>query len=285
MNIKTVENRINAGVYDVPEDFEYDVNLTFKNSEAYNTPKQNQHILNLSKHCAKFFKKMYSSRIKTFEASGGKKLFGDDTKRPLETSVDAATSAPPSKRVRIEPASSEINPPKIVETQSTTLKLVAKATSTTPGRRTLPRIVIRTDGPLPLHVAIAKIKEGFSIRRHHKDLQLWEEACSRFFRELKRHPWISTSKRFVFDAPVTMLHPEIKQAYAMLIKKPMDLTTAEAKLLQGGIYSGPQEFVDDVALVFSNAVLFNKGGHEQGDPTSMYDIFIPFLFRISAFLQ
>lgn len=48
----------------------------------------------------------------------------------------------------------------------------------------------------------------------------------------------------------------------------MDLTTAECKLLQGGIYEGPQEFVDDIARVFANAVAFNKSGHEQGDPTS-----------------
>ena len=48
----------------------------------------------------------------------------------------------------------------------------------------------------------------------------------------------------------------------------MDLTTAEAKLLSGGMYLSAQEFVNDVALVFANAIIFNYDGHEEGDPTS-----------------
>ena len=36
MDLKTVENKIFLGTYQLPEDFEYDVNLIFKNCEAYN---------------------------------------------------------------------------------------------------------------------------------------------------------------------------------------------------------------------------------------------------------
>jgi hypothetical protein len=279
MDLKTVEGKISMGAYEYPEDFEYDVNLIFKNCEVYNIPKQNHHIVNLAKHCARVFRKMYSSRIKVFEGSGGTKLFGEDKKdkkRPAEiNSVD--TNAPPVKKLKVESTSSKRKSPvpqvqnnQQSATRVKTVKTSGKTPGKTQAKRSVPKIIIRTDGgPVPRHVAIAKIKQGFTRRRHNKELKPWEEACSRFFRQLKGHPWVSKWERFVFDAPVPMLHPEIKEAYKVIIKKPMDLTTAEGRLLQGGIYNEPQEFIDDVALVFANAVIFNQSGHEQGDPVSM----------------
>jgi len=281
MDVSTVVNNIEAGLYVYAEgknsiimslvlvnhfmtianfvhlqDFECEVNLIFKNCEAYNIPKGNRHMVRLAKYCAKTFRKQYSARIKAFDASGGNSFVVEEkkgTKRLLNVagpSTAPPTAAPPAKKIRKSP----VNVPAVAKPKAP--------------KKALPRIIIRTDGPFPLHVAIAKIKQDFPTRRPHKDLDYWEGACSRFFRELKKHPWISSSKRFVFDAPVPMLHPEIKEAYAAKIRNPMDLTTAECKLLQGGIYQGPQEFVDDIARVFANAVTFNQSGHEEGDPTS-----------------
>lgn len=48
----------------------------------------------------------------------------------------------------------------------------------------------------------------------------------------------------------------------------MDLTTVECTLLAGNLYTSPEDFVNDVALVFSNAILFNKDGRDIGDPLS-----------------
>jgi len=64
-----------------------------------------------------------------------------------------------------------------------------------------------------------------------------------------------------------MIFPEIREAYNAKIKHPMDLTTAEAKLLSG-IYQHAEEFVSDIALIFSNALTFNKDGYEVGEPMS-----------------
>ena len=46
----------------------------------------------------------------------------------------------------------------------------------------------------------------------------------------------------------------------------MDLTTVECSLLAGNLYSSPEDFVNDVALVFANAIRFNKEGRDLGDP-------------------
>jgi hypothetical protein len=48
----------------------------------------------------------------------------------------------------------------------------------------------------------------------------------------------------------------------------MDLTTVECTLLAGNRYTSPEDFVNDVALVFSNAIKFNKDGRDVGDPLS-----------------
>ena len=61
---------------------------------------------------------------------------------------------------------------------------------------------------------------------------------------------------------------ELREAYSAKIKKPMDLTTVECALLAGNKYASPEDFVNDLALVFSNAIVFNKDGRDVGDPLS-----------------
>lgn len=61
---------------------------------------------------------------------------------------------------------------------------------------------------------------------------------------------------------------QLRDAYVAKIKKPMDLTTVECTLLAGNQYTCPEEFVNDVALVFANAIRFNKDGRDVGDPLS-----------------
>ena len=48
----------------------------------------------------------------------------------------------------------------------------------------------------------------------------------------------------------------------------MDLTTVECTLLAGNRYAAPEDFVNDLALVFVNAIRFNKEGRDIGDPLS-----------------
>mmetsp|Transcript_20553 Transcript_20553/g.48385 ORF Transcript_20553/g.48385 Transcript_20553/m.48385 type:complete len:643 (-) Transcript_20553:673-2601(-) len=127
----------------------------------------------------------------------------------------------------------------------------------------------KANQPVPLHIAIAQVKERFPLRRDVKKLQDWEAACARFFKELKRHPWISAARpKFIFHVPVPVLFPELREAYGIKIQKPMDLTTAECTLLAGNRYTTPEDFVNDVALVFANAICFNKDGRDVGDPLS-----------------
>ena len=132
-----------------------------------------------------------------------------------------------------------------------------------------PKITLTNpSAPLPMHVAIASIKESYPGRRGAKDLEGWEAECVKVLRQLMKHPWVSAERpKYIFHVPVQFIFPEIRETYAAKIKKPMDLTTAEAKLLQG-VYQDAEEFIADLALVFSNAITFNKDGASVGEPMS-----------------
>jgi len=133
---------------------------------------------------------------------------------------------------------------------------------------------------VPLHVAIAEVKSRYPLRRPLKLLEEWEVTCAKFFKDLMKHSWISVARpKFIYHVPVPIIFPELTQAYQSKVKKPMDLTTAESKLFQGGLYYGPQDFIDDVALVFANAITFNKAGRDEGDHLSVayYDASIHLL--------
>jgi hypothetical protein len=273
MDLSQIDRKIDADRYRTLEDFEYDVMLVFKNCEAYNVPKKNSHIVALAKHCLKAFKRIFQNAVFGWENG------------PIKREVDSESlgSGPLSKKIKLDQGVKSGTGPKrslshVQEANNPAITSVALQRSTSNMKSTnkdvavrenVPRIIIKLDGPIPLHVAIAQIKDSFSCRRLHKDLDSWEGACSRFYRELMRHPWLSAVRpKFIFSCPVPILYPELKEAYAAKIFKPMDLTTIECKLLQGGLYRSPQEITDDVALVFSNAVTFNKAGYEAGESLS-----------------
>jgi len=309
MDLETVDRKIASGFYATPEDFEYDVTLIFRNCEKYNIPKKNDHIVALAKHCSKVFRRMFSKRFQALQegriaesegakmssaaastassssAASEKKNGGASGGKRISPAYSAAagdgSGKPPAKKAKLESSATTKTPGKAGQSSTTPTPGSEGAKEKTKGRKSpkpssgkratsaAASRIRKSDEPVPLHVAIAQIKEAFPVRRQYKMLESWEGACSRFFRELMRHQWISAAKpKFIFHVPVPVLFPAITEAYFKKIKNPMDLTTAECKLLEGGKYTAPKDFVDDVALVFANAITFNRAGHDEGEPLS-----------------
>ena len=331
MDLQTIEAKVKADQYCTPEDFEFDIQLIFKNCEAYNAPRKTDQLVAMGKYGAKEFRKLFWKRMKAFEnpnevatagqcgtasssAATGKtkssKSLPSNEKRQASSSP---ASQPASKRTKTtagesggkqgssrnltgskSKSSSKSKPTPVLSSS-----LSSSSSSPSPqvsggyggGKRTKspnttaslstggsrksksPTTVVKSQKspaqPVPLHVAIAEVKQRFPLRRHHKFLDPWEAACAKFFKELMKHPWISAARpKFIFHVPVPVIFPHLADSYLKAIHKPMDLTTAEAKLLMGGEYMGPQDFIDDVALVFSNAITFNRSGRDEGDPAS-----------------
>eukprot|EP00571_Detonula_confervacea_P006186 CAMPEP_0172316206 /NCGR_PEP_ID=MMETSP1058-20130122/27507_1 /TAXON_ID=83371 /ORGANISM="Detonula confervacea, Strain CCMP 353" /LENGTH=1200 /DNA_ID=CAMNT_0013030463 /DNA_START=35 /DNA_END=3637 /DNA_ORIENTATION=+ len=276
MDLETVDSKIESGSYVTPEDFEYDISLIFKNCLDYNGPKKNIHMVTLGKHTAKIFRKLFAEKLRG--GSVAKRL-------SLPTAANRVAPATLGGKVggKKRPASPvpEERPSKRVSIKGP-LRTASKAVSTSssgksapkskPGKKIAksPTKITPTDPsvPIPMHVAIASIKESYPGRRQNKDLEGWEADCLKFLRQLMKHPWVSAERpKYIFHVPVFSVFPEIRDIYAQKVETPMDLTTAEAKLLSG-VYPDAEVFISDIALVFSNAITFNKEGHDVGEPMS-----------------
>jgi len=285
MDLQTVERKIKNVQYGTPEDFEYDMILMFQNCIKYNGARKVEHLVGLGRFGLKSFRRIFSARMKAFDdpSSGSKQtpplgMSSTGTSSIRKNPPIDISEQGPSKKMKIDTSgvSRGKAAPRISLSAATLSEAHKAATAAAQSEeRKANKLTIssspkvKSNQPVPLHIAIAQVKERFPLRRDIKSLQSWEAACARFFKELKRHPWISAARpKFIFHVPVPVLFPELKEAYGAKIKKPMDLTTAECTLLAGNRYTSPEDFVNDVALVFANAISFNKDGRDVGDPLS-----------------
>lgn len=278
MDLQTVERKVRQNsIYEMPEDFEYDMNLIWKNSEVYNLRRNDLHSVNMAKYASRQFRRIFYARMQSFE----------DPTVAAPPPPQRDTSSPPTKKIKIDTSGTskgKMGPgPKISITAS---QVMAASRAKSPVQKKAgapPRP--KANQPVPLHIAIARVKEAFPLRRTVKTLQSWEADCARYFKELMRHPWI-TGQKFIFHVPVPTLFPELRDIYAAKIKQPMDLTTVECQMLAGNRYAGPEDFIQDVALVFENAIKFNKDSKDLGDPLSCayYDASVH-LLRYSRWLS
>ncbi|KAL7542395.1 hypothetical protein ACHAXR_011744 [Thalassiosira sp. AJA248-18] len=287
MDLETVDRKIESGSYATPEDFEFDLTLIFKNCERYNGPKKNMHMITLGKHTAKIFRSAWRRKLFAEKMRGGS---GSVAKRPsLPTLANRASGATIGGKMGVGKAGGKKRPASPVPEERPTKRVSIKGPSRTASKsvsssssgKSAPKSSKKTFSkpppkitpsdpsvPVPMHVAIASIKESYPGRRQNKDLEGWEAECLKFLRQLMKHPWVSAERpKYIFHVPVHILFPEIRESYAAKIDHPMDLTTAEAKLLQG-VYLKAEDFIFDIALVFSNAIAFNKDGHDVGEPMS-----------------
>mmetsp|Transcript_3177 Transcript_3177/g.7062 ORF Transcript_3177/g.7062 Transcript_3177/m.7062 type:complete len:894 (-) Transcript_3177:256-2937(-) len=280
MDLETVDRKIEAGSYVTPEDFEYDIALIFKNCERYNGPKKNIHMVNLGKNTAKIFRKLFAEKLRGGSAAkrptlptsssrmppasmGGKSGKGAGKVAGKKRPASPAPDERQTKRVSIKGPSRTASKS---ASNSSSGKSAPKSKAGKKLAKATPKIIAPiSSGPIPMHVAIASIKESYPGRRQIKDLEGWEAECMKFMRQLMKHPWVSAERpKYIFHVPVPILFPDIRDTYAAKIENPMDLTTAEAKLL-AGYYTNAEEFITDIALVFSNAIAFNKEGHDVGE--------------------
>jgi hypothetical protein len=239
----------------------------------------------MSKSGSKQFRKLFYNKMKAFEdPSSVPQMMMDE--QPGEGHNNVAES-PASATSKADNNSNRGKTAPRISISAAQLSLATriKSPSQTQKKNNVPPA--KRDQPVPLHIAIARVKEAFPLRRQIKGLQPWEADCAKFFKELMRHPWISAARpTFIFHVPVPTLFPDLREAYAVKVRKPMDLTTIECTLLAGNRYAAPEDFVSDVALVFANAVRFNRDGKDVGDPLSCayYDASIH-LLRYSRWLS
>jgi hypothetical protein len=267
MDLGTIEKRIKSGTYETPEDFEYDVNLTFRNCETYFSKRNGDHFVKMAKNASRSFRRIFYAKMKLLEDPAATTVVSES----IERSDDQANQKP--KVVpRITLSIAAVNAASRASQKSPHPPSSApqkKTGAASGGGSSSSSRSLVSNQPLPLHIAISRVKEAFPLRRAVKNLQAMEADLAKYLKDLMRHPWLSAARpKFVFHVPVTMLYPTLREAYAAKIRKPMDLTTIECTLLAGNRYTSPEDFLQDIALTFSNAIRFNKDGRDIGDPAS-----------------
>ncbi|EKX45141.1 hypothetical protein GUITHDRAFT_108789 [Guillardia theta CCMP2712] len=83
----------------------------------------------------------------------------------------------------------------------------------------------------------------------------WVKKCGNILKQLSAHP-----NSWVFNEPVDAEKLGLPD-YHIVIKRPMDLGTVKSNL-EKGVLANPQQFKDDVLLVFRNAMTYNPEGHD-----------------------
>lgn len=265
MDLGTIDRNVGADIYQLPEDFEFDITLLFRNCETFNGKiTGGEHLIALAKYGLRQFRRIFYAKVRAFE----------ETKPPTPVSSETTPTKMENKKIKLHVSAAVLassgtnkqgkNAPRISISSAAMDKAVESAKAKEERLQNA-----KASQPVPLHIAIARVKESFPLRRAVKSLQSWEADCARYFKELMRHPWISASRpKFIFHVPVPILFPELKEAYSAKVTKPMDLTTVECTLLAGNRYTSPEDVVSDVALVFANSIHFNKDGRDIGDPLS-----------------
>lgn len=217
MDLQTIDRKTKAYQYSTPEDFEYDMVLMFQNCINYNNFRKIDHLVSMGRFGLSKFRKIFPAKMKFFDDPSSVSM-------PLSTSMDSSTTATrkdpplgaaeqgPSKKVKIESNVCRGKTAPRISLNAAALSEAQKALQNQ-GRKSpkLPPVTPpkpKSNQPVPLHIAIAQVKERFPLRRAVNSLQSWEAACTRFFKELMRHPWISAARpKFIFHVPVPVLFP------------------------------------------------------------------------------
>ncbi|KAJ5779294.1 Bromodomain [Penicillium paradoxum] len=236
MDLGTMEKKLKNNQYSSPQAVADDFALMVNNTTVFNGV---DHIVTQE-----------GIKLKaTFE----KQMFNLPKPDEVEEKKSSKKSGEKTSTVRREPRTSLPSQPKASSPQSQTFAL---------GPEGLP--VIRRDSSNPdgrpkRSIHPPKRDLPYSTKPKKKKFQ-WElRFCQEVLDELHKQKHYSWVMPFYYPVdPVALNIP----TYHSVIKKPMDLSTAQSKL-KTGQYENAKEFETDVRLIFKNCFRFNI----PGDPT------------------
>ncbi|UKJ90206.2 hypothetical protein MACJ_001137 [Theileria orientalis] len=85
----------------------------------------------------------------------------------------------------------------------------------------------------------------------------WMKYCQdNIIKRMKSDRFGSLFSNPVLEASDSIIPAYVKENYRLVIKNPMDYKSVKAKL-ENGIYSKPEEFFDDMKLIYDNCMRFN----------------------------
>ena len=240
MDLRTMEEKMKSDQYASVDAYVADFNQVVQNSETFNGI---QHVVTQN---AYFIKGILERQLSN--------LPGPDvvdpppaSKKSKKASGPSTTKAAPARRESRATGGNAKSPTAAPSPQTFALgpqgvPLIRRDSTATDGR---PKREIHPPAPRDLPYANQKPKK--------KKFQLELRFCQEIINELKKPKHHNLASPFAQPVdPVALNIPH----YHKLIKKPMDLSTIEKKLV-GGEYENAKEFEADVRLMFANCYRFN----------------------------
>ncbi|CAO3612397.1 unnamed protein product [Mucor hiemalis] len=239
MDLTTVDQKLNSGEYENVEEFINDIRLVFNNCFKFNGPEAMISMLcqNVESAFEKSLRQMPPSKgAPPIPRSLSPSLFDDD---------DDLINDKAKKR------KSNNNKPSSINTlNSYTPHTSSPSSPQYNGRR------ISEDGrpKREIHPPPSKdYPEPMTKRRNPRKNDLQMKFCLQTLKELKKTKYRDINYPFLQPVDVVALNiPD----YVNIVKHPMDLATIERKLTEGD-YEQPEQFEQDIRLMFNNCYLYN----------------------------
>lgn len=224
MDLTTVDKKLNSGEYDTVEDFISDIRLVFMNCYKFNGPEAMISMLcqNVETAFEKSLRQMPPSNSSSTPARSLSPLYYDDDQEKVKRRKKNPKSKASQDDAHTESAShrtSEDGRPK------------------------------REIHPPPSK----DYPEPMTKRRNPRKNDIRMKFCTQTLRELKKNKYRDIN--YPFLAPVDVVALNIPD-YVNIVKHPMDLSTIERKLTEGD-YHEPEQFEQDIRLMFNNCYLYN----------------------------
>lgn len=218
MDLNRVETKLNNSDYSSVEEFVADVRLVFNNCFKYNGPEA-----------------MISVLCQNVESAFEKSL------RQMPPSVSIK-----QEQQQLDMVTKEPSPP------------LSQHNSSSPPPCTSFSIAAQTEGIRPkreIHCPSKDYPETFTtpMKRPSHNTSIGLKYCWTILKEFKKSKYRNQIYPFLQPVdPIALNLPD----YTTIIKQPMDLSTIEDKLLNEE-YKTPEEFYQDVMLMFNNCYLYN----------------------------
>lgn len=241
MDISTIEQKLRDRAYASVDDYVSDFFLMTNNAITFNGPTHavGAAALNLAAHVKGQLKKI---------PKPGESTPAPLSKKPPKQKTPAPVPFPKdNKRRDSRPAAAPLPSPAAVPTYAVASDGVPQIRRDSTAADGRPKREIHKPPPRDLPYANAKPRK--------KKYAIELKFCEYVITEMKRPRYAHIASPFLLPVdPVALAIPD----YFKVIKKPMDLQTAERKL-KVGEYENAKEFEQDVRLIFANCYKFNPG--------------------------
>ncbi|KAI8974697.1 Bromodomain-containing protein [Pilobolus umbonatus] len=220
MDLSTVDRKLNSGEYDTVEDFIADIRLVFNNCFKFNGPEAMISMLcqNVESAFEKSLRQMPPSKGTTNTPRSITPLHEDEPEKIKKKKTPIASPVHTDQPIKVRRISEDGRPKREIHP---------------PPSKDYPETMTKRRNP------------------RKNDIQM--RYCLQTLKELKKNKYRDINYPFLVPVDVVALNiPD----YVDIVKHPMDLATIERKLNEGD-YEEPEEFEDDIRLMFNNCYLYN----------------------------